>query len=184
MKKISVLILFSTLLTAGCASYGPEELDRLTKEDPPFRQMIVSRDKMHAEIQNIKGDLLAKKKVLDAQVEKLRREYDAYAKAQNLKIEQCNSLIQTNRNSLKREIEAADARLQARMTELDGYQKTLADVKKVVKESKGFNLSEIERQRWEERVLLLSEKIRPLLDEIQELKLQIRMKKQKMYFLK
>ncbi|MGH7198830.1 MAG: hypothetical protein ACREH5_08860 [Candidatus Omnitrophota bacterium] len=184
MKKFPVWILLFASLAAGCASYGPEELDRLTKEDPSFRQMIVARDKAQSEIRALKGDLLAKKKTLDAQVDRFRREYDAYAKAQNLRIEQFNLAIQANRNALKRETDAAAAKLEARLTELDGYQKTLADVKKVIKDSGGFNLSETERQRWEERVLLLSEKIRPLLDEIQELKLQIRLKKQKMFFLK
>jgi hypothetical protein len=183
MKK-SLLFFVLALLTAGCSSYGPEELDRLMKEDPSFRQMIVGRDKAHSEIRTIKQDLLARKKTLDTQVEKLRREYDVYAKAQNMRIEQHKAAVQASQNMLKREVETAAAKLQARVTELDGYQKTLADVQKVVKESKGFNLSEVERQRWEERVLLLSEKIRPLLDEIQEVKLGIRLKKQKMYFLK
>jgi hypothetical protein len=183
MKKSLPFFLFA-LLIAGCASYGPEELDRLTKEDPQFRQMIAGRDKAHVEIRAIKNDLLSKKRIVDAQVEKLRSDYDVHAKAQNQKIEQYRAAVQASRGLLKREIEMLTAKLQARTTELDGYQKTLADVQKVIKESKGFNLSEAERQRWEERVLLLSEKIRPLLDEIQELKLQIRLKKQKMYFLK
>ncbi len=183
MKK-SLLFFVLVFLTAGCSSYGPEELDRLMKEDPSFRQMIVGRDKAHSEIRTIKQDLLARKKTLDAQVEKLRREYDVHAKAQNMRIEQHKAAVQASQNMLKREVETAAAKLQARVTELDGYQKTLTDVQKVIKESKGFNLSEVERQRWEERVLLLSEKIRPLLDEIQEVKLGIRLKKQKMYFLK
>jgi chromosome segregation ATPase len=183
MKKTLPFFLFA-LSIAGCASYGPEELDRLTKEDPQFRQMIAGRDKAHAEIRAIKNDLLSKKRIIDAQVEKLRRDYDVYSKAQNEKIEQYRGSVQASQSLMKREVEAMSAKLQARETELEGYQKTLADVQKVIKESKGFNLSEAERQRWEERVLLLSEKIRPLLDEIQELKLQIRLKKQKMYFLK
>ena len=183
MRKLFLFFLVVSL-TAGCASYGPEELDRLMKEDPQFRQMIVTRDKAHAEIRDIKEDLLAKKRTLDTQVEKLRREYDIYAKAQNLKVEQYSAAIEASRALLKREIEGAAAKLQARLTELDGYQRTLTDVKKVIKESKGFNLSEAERQRWEERVLLLSEKVRPLLDEIQDIKLHIRLKKQKMFFLK
>ena len=49
----------------------------------------------------------------------------------------------------------------------------------VLREGKGINLSTQEKQKWEERILMLSEKIRPLSEEIQELKLQNRLKKRK-----
>jgi hypothetical protein len=57
-------------------------------------------------------------------------------------------------------------------------------VRKVLHESKGITLSKAERQKWEERVLMLSEKMRPLMDEINDLKLQIRLKKQKVQYLR
>ena len=180
-SRLLFLTLF--LFLTGCASYGPEELDRLTKEDPNFRQMIVARDQINAQIQTLKKDMLAKKKVMDAQIGKFRAEYDIYAKAQNLKIEKYQATIEASRNLLKREMDTANAQLAAKLTELEGYQKTLSDVKKVIRESKGISLSSVERQKWEERVLMLSEKIRPLSDDIQELKLQIRLKKQKISFL-
>src|SRR3989338_2162598 len=183
MTQRFVFLAFLSCLT-GCSSYGPEELDRLVKEDPSFRQMIVARDQAHQQMGEIKEDLLPKKKAMDKQVEKLRREYDTYAKAQNLKIEKYKPTIETNRSLLKREIQTEEAQLEARLTELDGYQKTLSDVKKVMNESKGIRISSQEKEKWDERMLMLSEKIRPLADEIQELKLQIRLKKQKISFLK
>ena len=172
------------LTAAGCASYGPEELDRLAKEDPIFRQVILARDEAHHQVQIIKEDLLNRKKVMDGQIERLRGEYDAHAKTQNLKIEKYKSTVEANRNALKREMETKQAQLAARLTELEGYQKTLADVKKVMSESKGINISAQEKEKWDERMLMLSEKIRPLSEEIQELKLQIRLKKQKISYLK
>ncbi len=178
------LWLFPLFILSGCASYGPEELDRLTKEDPNFRQMIVARDQINTQIRVIKQDMLAKKKVMDAQIGRLRGEYDIYAKAQSLKVERYQATIEASRNLLSREMDTANAQLSAKLTELEGYEKTLSDVKKVIRESKGINLSSVERQKWEERVLMLSEKIRPLLDDIQDLKLQIRLKKQKVSFLR
>ena len=74
--------------------------------------------------------------------------------------------------------------MQDKQVEMAGYEKTLADVRKVLQEGKGLSLSKTERQKWEERILMLSEKVRPLTDEIQELKLQVRLKKQKIQFLK
>lgn len=177
-------VLSALLLSPGCSTNSPEEMDRLAKEDPAFRQMIIARDQVHAQIHAIKEDLLAKKRVLDSQVEKLRAEYDAYAKTQNAKIEKYLSVIEVDRNLLKRQLGASVAHLESKQTELQGYQKTLADVKKVLRESKGISLSGQEKQKWEERILMLSEKIRPLTDEIQELKLQIRLRKQKIGFLK
>jgi archaellum component FlaC len=175
---------FSLLFLPGCASYSPEELERLTKEDAQFKVMIQARDQAHAQIGLIKQDLLQKKKLMDVQVEKLRSEYDAFAKTQNLKIEKFQSSIDTNRTALKREVESAGAQLAAKLSEIEGYQKTLADVKKVLNETKAISLSSQEKQKWEERAEMLKEKIRPLTDEIQELKLQIRLKKQKTGFLK
>ena len=184
MRKEKILFLIFLSFLCGCSLAGPQELDRLIKEDPAFRQMIVVRDQAHNEMHQIKEDLLAKKKILDAQIDKLRSDYDLIAKAQNKKIEQLQTTIETNRNLLKHEMETAAARLSTKGTELTGYQKTLADVKKVLHESKGIHFSSQEKQKWEERILMLSEKMRPLTDEIQELKLEIRLKKQKMNFLK
>ena len=182
---VKALLIFSAaLVLSGCSPYGPEELDRLAKEDPQFKQMILARDRAHAEARLVKDDLLARKRTMDTQVEKLRSEYDATAKAQNLKIEKLERSIEANRAILKRQIESAEIALEAKSKEIEGYEKTLADVKKVLHESKGITLSAQEKQKWEERVLLLSEKIRPLAEEIQDLKIQIRLKKRKIQFLK
>lgn len=174
----------SLILLSGCLSESPEELDRLVKEDPVFKQMIVLRDQAHRDILLIKQDLLSRKNVLDAQFSKMRSEYDVYAKAQNKKIDQYRSTIEAHRNQLKKEIELAAASMEDKETELAGYQRTLADVKKVLTEGKGISLSKAEKQKWEERILMLSEKMRPLSEEIQELRLQVRLKKQKIGFLK
>ncbi len=181
VKKFFLLCSF--LILTGCSSYGPEELDRLTKEDPAFKQMIVTRDQMHSQMHLIKEDLLAKKNVMDTQIDKLRAQYDATAKLENQKIEKCQAAIDANRALLKRDIEMAEARLESKRGEFEGYQKTLADIQKVLRESKGITFSVQEKQRWQEKVLLLSEKMRPLKEEIEDLNLQIRLKKRKISFL-
>ena len=183
MNKIFTSVWIGVLL-AGCSSVSPEELDRLIKEDSGFKQMIQARDENHRQINLIKQDLLDKKKLIDAQVDRVRREYDVYAKAQNLKIEKYQAAIDAGRNLLRRETETAAAQLNAKLAESDGYEKTLADVKRVLEGSKGIHLSQDEKERWQERVAMLTEKIRPLVEEIQELKLQIRLKKQKINFLR
>ena len=164
-------------------SYGPEELDRLTKEDPEFKKMIELRDQIHNDISLIKNDLLSKKKTMDAQSEKLHQEYEIYAKNQNMKIEKMKQVVAAKRDLLNHDIEAASNALGLKETELKGYQDTLDQVRKMLTESKGLNLSSVEKQKWEERTLMLSEKMRPLSDEIQDLKLQIRLKKRKVGFL-
>ena len=178
IRKFSVL--FALVYLTGCAP-SPEELDRLTKEDPNFRQMILSRDQIYSQIKLIKGDLLTKKEGLDSQVNKLRQDYDTYAKVQNAKIEKYQKTIDGYRSSLRKNIDTGGARLAAKQKELEGYQKTLNDVKKVLHESKTMNLSAQEKEKWEERMLILSEKIRPLTDDIQELRAQINLKKRKNY---
>lgn len=182
LRKAYIVLI--VLVLSGCSANSPEELDRLTKEDPAFKQMIATRDQVHEQINLIRQDLLSRKKTLDAQIEKLRGDYDNYAKAQNKKIDQYQSVIDTQKSVLRHEIETASAQLDSKTAELGGYEKTLSDVKKVLHESKGITFSSQEKQKWEERVLMLNEKIRPLADEIQELKLQIRLKKQKIGFLK
>lgn len=173
------------LLLTGCLIQdSPEELDRLVKEDPAFKQMIASRDQAHHNIRFIKNELLTKKNAMDVQVEKLRTDYDVYAKSQNKKIEEFRALIENHREQLNKDIEAAQASLASKQAELEGYKKTSVDVNDVLHEAKGIKLSKAERQKWEERVLMLSEKIRPLSEEIQELKLRIRLKKQKIGFLR
>ncbi len=184
MKARNLFLLASlALLLGGCFSNSPEELDRLTKEDPAFKQMVIARDQAHAQIRSIKDDLLAKKKATDAQVDKLRQNYDAYAKAQNQTIDKYRATIDANRNALKREIETAEAQMLAKQKELEGYQSTLTDVQNMLRQSKDIKLSGAEKEKWQERVLMLSEKIRPLAEEIQELKLQTRLKKQKISYL-
>ncbi len=185
MKKRFIFFLLPCLFLSGCLfQESPEELDRLIKEDPAFKQMILARDQACDQIHLIKEDLLNKKKLLDSQVEKLRTEYDTSAKTQNKKIEQYRAMIETNRNLLKRQQEQDGAHMEEKQSELAGYEKTLSDVRKVLHEGKGISLSKTERQKWEERILMLTEKIRPLTEEIQELKLQIRLKKQKIQFLR
>ncbi len=163
---------------------NPEELDRLMKEDPPFRDIIIQRDKALAQIQTIKYDLLSRKKALDGQIEKSRADYDKYAKAQNLVIEQYRATMDTHRKLLERETGVLKAQLETKMRELTGYETTLVDIRKILREGKGLNLSNSERQKWEDKVLMLSEKIHPLREQIQDFKLQIRLKKQKIAFLK
>jgi hypothetical protein len=185
MKHRFIFLPLLAIFLTGCLLQdSPEELDRLVKEDPTFKQMITSRDQAHHNIRFIKDELLTKKKIMDIQVEKLRSEYDAYAKSQNVKIDQFRALIENHRNQLNKDIVAAQASLESKQAELAGYQKTTADVNDVLREAKGIQLSKSERQKWEERVLMLSEKIRPLNEEIQELKLRIRLKKQKIGFLR
>ena len=181
VKKFAFLC--SLLILTGCSSYGPEELDRLTKEDPGFKQMIITRDQMRAQMHLIKEDLLSKKKVMDAQIDKLRAQYDAISKLENQKIEKYQAAIDSNRALLKRDSEMAEASLESKRTEFEGYHKTLTDVQKVLKESKGITFSVQEKQKWQEKVLLLSEKMRPLKEEIEDLNLQIRLKKRKISFL-
>lgn len=183
MKKYLPLF-FISLLLCGCFQESQDELDRLVKEDPEFRERIAARDQAHRQIQAIKTDLLSRKNIIDNQVKKMRDEYDLYAKAQNRKIDQYRASIEVHRNQLKKEIEIASLSLEEKQEELSGYQKTLQDVKKVLTQSKGITLSKTEKQKWEERILMLSEKMRPLTDEIQELRLKIRLKKQKIGFLK
>ncbi len=178
------LSLISVSLTGCLIQESPEELDRLVKEDPTFKQMIASRDQAHQNIRFIKNEMLAKKNAMDVQVEKLRTDYDAYAKSQNKKIDQFRALIESHREQLNKDIEAAQASLASKQAELEGYKRTSVDVNDVLHEAKGIKLSKTERQKWEERVLMLSEKIRPLSEEIQELKLRIRLKKQKIGFLR
>ncbi len=177
-------IILAALGLTGCLGDSPEELDRLVKEDSAFKTMIVARDEAQHQVQIIKRDLLSKKKTVDAQVGKLRGEYDAYAKAQSAKIAQYRQSIEANRDQIKKELELAGASLEAKTAELSGYQRTLTDVKKVLTEGKGLSLSKSERQKWEERILLLSEKMRPLTEEIQDLRLKIRLKRQKMGYLR
>jgi len=183
MNGRAIFLLLLPFFLAGCLWESPEELGRLTKEDPAFRQMIVARDQAHLQEHLVKEELLSKKKIMDAQIEKLRAEYDAYAKAQNKKIEQYQATIDANRDLLRRQIDSGSAALETKQKTLEEYEKTLSDVKKVLHETKGITLSPQEKQKWQERALLLSEKIRPLTDEIQELKLQIRLKRQKIHYL-
>lgn len=168
---------------SGCAVNNPEELERLTKEDPAFKQMITTRDRMHADVKLIRGDLLAKKRALDAQVEKMRLDYDVYAKAQNVKIEKYKTVLDTYRKALQKDTEAATLSLESKQSELAGYEKTLQDVKKVLSESKGITFSSAEKEKWQERIVLLNEKMRPLAEEMQDLKLKIRLHKKKIGFL-
>ena len=182
MKNFFLLLFLSSVLS-GCAIQNPEELERLTKEDSVFKQMIEARDKMRGDTKLIKDDLLTKKRSLDAQVEKLRRDYDAYAKAQNVKIEKYGSALEVYRRALTKDIDDAALSLQNKQGELSGYQKTLQDVQKVLNEGRGINIPAQEKEKWQERILLLNEKIRPLTDEIQDLKLKIRLNKKKMRFL-
>lgn len=181
--KIFFPFLASLVLLTGCAAQNPEELERLTKEDPIFKQMIAARDQMRANTKLIKDDLLVKKRGLDAQVEKLRQDYDTYAKAQNVRIEKYKSALESYRKALTKDIDEAAVSLQNKKAELAGYEKTLQDVRKVLSESKGISIPAQEKEKWEERILLLNEKMRPLKDEIQDLKLKIRLNKKKMGFL-
>jgi chromosome segregation ATPase len=180
-----IFLLLPCILVSGCVfQENPEELDRLVKEDASFKQLIVERDQAHSQMSVIKNDLLTRKKTLDAQVGKMRGEYDAYAKTLNQKVDQLRSGIESSRSLLKRQLEQDGANMEKKQSELAAYEKTLSDVRKVLHESKGISFSKAERQKWEERVLMLSEKIRPLADEIKELKLEMRLKKQKIRFLR
>lgn len=185
MRSTAALVVFVAALAAsGCESYGPEELDRLTKEDPQFKQMIAQREQMRGQIRAIKADLMSKKHGLDAKVLALRREYDAYARLEKEKIDKFQAAIDVNRNALKREIDAASASLAAKETELRKGQATLAEMRKVLQESKVINLSKPEKEKWEERILMQSEKLKPLADEIQELRATIRLARRKLSFLR
>jgi len=183
MKRLFAALIASLSLT-GCLGENPEELSRLVKEDPAFKQMITARDEAQRQVGLIKQDLLSRKNTVNEQVGKLRAEYDAYSKIQSAKMVQYRATIDANRALLKREAEVAAAALEDKTAELAGYQRTLADVKKVLTEGKGLALSKTERQKWQERTLLLSEKMRPLIDEIQDLRLRIRLKKQKIGYLR
>ena len=184
LEPMKPLLALCLLLLAGCTSYGPEELDRLTKEDPNFKQMIAERDRMNGEIGVIKGEMLRRKRVMDAEVGRLRAEFDLFAREQNRKVEQYRSVIETSRNVLRRDVETSAARLEAKEAELDRLRASSGEVDKVLKQSKDIKLSSSEREKWEERRLMISEKIRPLEDDILELKASIRLNKRKISFLK
>lgn len=183
MRKKFLPILLSFFL-AGCLSWSsPEELDRLVKEDPDFRQMITQRDQVHNQVKLIKDDLLAKKRAMDAEVEKMRNTYDAQSKEADQKIEKLEALIAVHRSTLKKELDIAEQESAAKVAELKELMGTYNDIKRVSK-SKGINFTLKDKQVFREHVLELSEKINRLNERVQELRLQIRLKKQKIYFLK
>ena len=184
MRKYRFFLFLSVIFLSGCLQQSPEELERLVKEDPSFKQMIAARDQARAQIQLIKQDLLSRKKQADEQTGKIRADYDASARQQNKKIEQLRGAVEQNRERLRTEMERQSDALAEKQNELDGYKKTQVDVRKVLDESKGITLSKAEKQRWEEHMMMLSEKMRPLAEEIQDLKLQIRLKKQKIQYLR
>lgn len=181
--KQVISVFFICLYVWGCSAQAPEELDRLIKEDPQFKQMISSRDQIHLEKERIKNDILLKKEALDSQIAKLRDQYDTYSRTQKLRAEKLQLIIDNYREQLKKDIEVADTSLAAKEKELEGYQKTMEDLNRVLNQGQGIKPSSQDKKRWEEHILMLSEKIRPLADQIQELKLQIRLKKQKIGFL-
>ncbi len=172
------------MVLAGCSPYGPEELDRLMKEDPDFKLMVATRDQMSQQMRLIKDDLLAKKKGMDAQVGKLRQDYDTFAKSQNVKIEKFKAVSETNRNQLAQEIQTAAARLKDKGQELRRYEEIMKGWKGLLKNSKSTEISSRDKQKWEEDILRLEEKMRPLKEVIEELKIQIRLKKRKLSFLR
>jgi hypothetical protein len=179
-----VTMLLAALSLSGCLlAESEEELARLVKEDPAFKLMVIARDESRRQIALIKKDLLSRKNTIDAQVAKLRGDYDAVAKAQNARAEEFRAAIRADREKLKQELELAIASLEKKQLDMAGFRRTLADLKKVLTEGKGLALSKNERQKWEEKTLMLSEKMRPLSEEIQDLKLQIRLKKQKIGYL-
>ncbi len=171
------------LMVSGCVPVNQEELERLTKEDPSFAQMIASRDQAYAQIQLIKQDLLSKKKVLNAQTEKLQSDYEAYARLQSQKIDQFRATIASRRAVLQKDIDTAQQQLDVKQKELALCQNTLTNIRRLLNESKGVQLSSKERRNWEERAVVQAEKTKVLADEVQELKLYIRLKKQKASFL-
>lgn len=177
------LALFFVAFFSGCNVYGPEELDRLIKEDPIFKQMIASRDQVHSQIRLIKDDLLTRKKSMDGQIEKLRNEFDIYSREQNQKIQKLETIIEASRAALRKDIEAAEEEMEAKSKELKDYLGTYNDIRQLGR-SKGITIPQKEKQVWQERLLELSEKINRLNERVQELKLQIRLKKQKISFLK
>ena len=182
MRRLPVLLAALTFL-AGCSAQDPEELDRLVKQDPNFKQMITSRDQMHHEIGLIKKDLLQKKQAMDTETDKLRNAYNAYSRLQNDKISKYESAIEAYRALMQREIDTAEAQLAAKETELGGYDKTLSSVRRMLKETNGIKLTGTEKQKWEERILMTSEKMRPLTEDIQELRAQLALKKRKLVYL-
>jgi hypothetical protein len=153
------------------------------KEDTQFKQMITQRDQVHNQIRFIKDDLINKKAVMDGQIAKLHGDYDFYAKTQNKRIEQYRTMVDVNRLRLRQEIETAEAQIDANQVEVEGYKRTLVDLKNVLKDPKGISFSPQEKRKWEERVLMLYEKIRPLEEQIRELKLQNRLNNQKIGYL-
>lgn len=184
MRRAFVLLFALPLALGGCLiGESPEELERLTKEDPGFEKMILARNQVHQQIASIKQDLFDRKKALDAETLRMRSAHENYAAAQQQKIEGLRGAIEGYRRTLKSQIETAEARLEAKQIEVEGYRKTLADVQKMLRESKGIELSSKERQKWDERILMLTEKIRPIEDEMRELRLEIRLKNQKVRYL-
>lgn len=183
MPKRFFIIALLSFSVAGCAPNNPEELERLMKGDSNFRQMITSREHMRSEIRKIKDDLLVRKKFMDMQIDKLRGIYDAYAKVQNQKVEKYQANVDANRNFVKRQGDTLQAQLKAKETELEALGKTLSEITNVLRGSKSIALTPQEKQRWEERKLMQSEKMRPLADDIEDLKAQIDLAKKKSAYL-
>lgn len=181
MKKFPIVI--AALILIGCAPPDPEELERLVKQDPSFKQVIGARDQVHRQVQVIRTDLLQKKQALDSTVDKLRTDYDAFAKAQNQQIEKYQASLEAYRALMKRELETLNAQLQAKKTEFAGYKNSIESIHKMRGQTQGIKLSKAEQEKWQERVLMLSEKARPLVEEIRELEAEIALKKRKLSYL-
>ena len=183
MTKTVALFCFAIFLS-GCGSSGPDELDRLMKEDPDFKQLILQRDRLHGEMKAIKQSMLSKKKVMDAEIDQVRLAYDTYSKAENQKIEKYQAVIDASRLQMKQDIMHAQGSLSQKENEYKDYAKSLESAKQFIHGSKGITFSSQEKKQLEEKILLLSEKMRPLREEIEDLKLRIRLKKQKIDFLR
>lgn len=179
----SFLIVLSLAFLVACSDRDRSDLELLKKEDTHFRNMVAMKEQAQHEIGRLKGELVEKKKDLDARMDQARSAYAREKERVDSNIRDLRAKIDGNRERYKKELQEMQRIQVAKRKEVKELRMTLEDLNNVLDRKQTLNLSTEEMQNWFQRKEAVEKRMATLSQELEKLETDLNFKERKLRYL-
>ncbi|MDD5449930.1 MAG: hypothetical protein PHO42_04955 [Candidatus Omnitrophica bacterium] len=186
---IRPLILVFILLTLvfglyGCERIDSESINKITQDDPAFKNTLAAKEKLDQEInrlltelRELKADTYSKIRVLEDDFNKRKNEISG-------KIAALKNELEPERVRIKEELEKLKGVLSGKKEVLKNLENTRRNLTNLINQQKAVSVTREEMAKWQDNLAGLEKEIAPLKGEVREFEEKIRLLKLKLISLR
>ena len=180
----AALAVFSAIQVSGCSQDNREIEKSILSQDQSFRTVIRKRDLLNAELVSLKAAYIKITETIDSEITALRDKKARTRKEYLASAEKIRFHFQPEVRKVEREISDIRRRYDQKSAELKQIEKDANEVGSLIKRKDNLILTDEEMKTWNDRLSELSARKSAVLSEIEKMKRELDLNRQKLKVLK